>query len=155
MLYCVFLFCFRIICVSFVSVLHCVHVVCIFCPVVLSLGVFCWFESELYCVLLVLMLYCVRTVCVSVVICHYGFHSFPVVDDFVCLYNYEFWLSLCKIVRSSVILLLPLLSLCCIMSGLSYCITLPLFIFLLNEKEKKKSRTFRTQYLNVWLINVS
>jgi hypothetical protein len=26
----------------------------------------------------------------------------------VCLYNYEFWLSLCKIVRSSVILLLPL-----------------------------------------------
>ena len=28
---------------------------------------------------------------------------------FVCLYNYEFWLSLCKIVRSSVILLLPLL----------------------------------------------
>jgi hypothetical protein len=29
--------------------------------------------------------------------------------DFVCLYNYEFLLSLCKIVRSSVILLLPLL----------------------------------------------
>jgi hypothetical protein len=28
--------------------------------------------------------------------------------DFVCLYNYEFWLSLCNIVRSSVILLLPL-----------------------------------------------
>ena len=28
--------------------------------------------------------------------------------DFVCLYNYDFWLSLCKIVRSSVILLLPL-----------------------------------------------
>jgi hypothetical protein len=27
----------------------------------------------------------------------------------VCLYAYEFWLSLCKIVRSSVILLLPLL----------------------------------------------
>ena len=26
----------------------------------------------------------------------------------ICLYNYEFWLSLCKIVRSSVILLLPL-----------------------------------------------
>jgi len=21
---------------------------------------------------------------------HYGFHSFPVVTDFVCLYNYEF-----------------------------------------------------------------
>jgi hypothetical protein len=29
-------------------------------------------------------------------------------SDFVCLYNYEFGLSLCKIVRSSVILLLPL-----------------------------------------------
>jgi hypothetical protein len=28
--------------------------------------------------------------------------------DFVCLYTYEFWLSLCKIVRSSVILLIPL-----------------------------------------------
>ena len=27
---------------------------------------------------------------------------------FVCLYTYEFWLSLCKIARSSVILLLPL-----------------------------------------------
>ena len=40
---------------------------------------------------------------------YYGFDSFPVVDWFVCLYTYEFWLSLCKIVRSSVILLLPLL----------------------------------------------
>jgi hypothetical protein len=30
-------------------------------------------------------------------------------QDLVCLYNYEFGLSLCKIVRSSVILLLPLL----------------------------------------------
>jgi hypothetical protein len=28
--------------------------------------------------------------------------------DFVCLYTYEFWLSLCKIVRSSVIVLLSL-----------------------------------------------
>ena len=39
---------------------------------------------------------------------HYGFHSFPWLTDFVCLYTYEFWLSLCKIVRSSEILLLPL-----------------------------------------------
>ena len=41
---------------------------------------------------------------------HYGFHSFPV-DDWFCLfivYTYEFWLSLCKNARSSVILLLPL-----------------------------------------------
>jgi hypothetical protein len=29
--------------------------------------------------------------------------------DFVCLYTYEFWPSLCKIARSSVILLLPLI----------------------------------------------
>jgi hypothetical protein len=29
-------------------------------------------------------------------------------NDYVCLYTYEFWLFLCKIVRSSVILLLPL-----------------------------------------------
>jgi hypothetical protein len=33
-----------------------------------------------------------------------------IISDFVCLYNYEFGLSLCKIVRSSVILLLPLFS---------------------------------------------
>ena len=39
---------------------------------------------------------------------HYGFHSFRLLTDFVSLYTYEFLLSLCKIVRSSVILLLPL-----------------------------------------------
>ena len=37
------------------------------------------------------------------------FSVFRLLTDFVYLYNYEFWLSLCKIVRSSVILLLPLL----------------------------------------------
>ena len=36
------------------------------------------------------------------------FTVFRLLTDFVCLYNYEFWLSLCKIVRSSIILLLPL-----------------------------------------------
>jgi hypothetical protein len=36
------------------------------------------------------------------------FTVFRLLTDFVCLYNYEFWLSLCKIVRTSVILLLPL-----------------------------------------------
>jgi hypothetical protein len=36
------------------------------------------------------------------------FTVFRLLTDFVCLYNYEFWLSLCKIVRSSVILVLPL-----------------------------------------------
>jgi hypothetical protein len=32
---------------------------------------------------------------------HYVFTVFRILTDFVCLYNYEFWLSLCKIVRSS------------------------------------------------------
>jgi hypothetical protein len=36
------------------------------------------------------------------------FTVFRLLTDFVCLYAYEFWLSLWKIVRSSVILLLPL-----------------------------------------------
>ena len=37
------------------------------------------------------------------------FSVFRLLTDFVSLYNNEFWLSLCKIVRSSVILLLPLI----------------------------------------------
>ena len=41
-----------------------------------------------------------------------SFRVFRLLTDFVCLYNYEFWLSLCKIVRSSVILLLPLFVVC-------------------------------------------
>jgi hypothetical protein len=36
------------------------------------------------------------------------FTIFRLLNDFVCLYTYEFWLSLCKIARSSVISLLPL-----------------------------------------------
>jgi hypothetical protein len=36
------------------------------------------------------------------------FTVFRLLTDFVCLYNYEFGLSLCKIVRSSVILLLTI-----------------------------------------------
>ena len=48
--------------------------------------------------------------------------------DFVCLYNYEFGLSLCKIVRSSVILLLPLCSKYNIINGLSYSIHLNLHV---------------------------
>ena len=38
------------------------------------------------------------------------FTVFRLLTDFVCLYIYEFWLFFCKIVRSSVILLLPLLT---------------------------------------------
>jgi hypothetical protein len=37
------------------------------------------------------------------------FTVFQLLTDFVCLYTYEFWLSLSKVVRSSVILLLPYL----------------------------------------------
>ena len=37
------------------------------------------------------------------------FTVFRLLTDFVCLYTYEFWLPLWKIVRSSVILLLPIL----------------------------------------------
>ena len=40
---------------------------------------------------------------------HYGFTGFRLLTDFACLYTYEFCFSLCKIVQSSVILLLPLL----------------------------------------------
>jgi hypothetical protein len=39
------------------------------------------------------------------------FPVFRLLTDFVCLYTYEFWLSLWKIVRSWVILLLPLFTL--------------------------------------------
>ena len=41
---------------------------------------------------------------------HYVSTVFRLFTDFVCLYNYEFGLSLCKIAWSWVILLLPLLS---------------------------------------------
>jgi hypothetical protein len=41
---------------------------------------------------------------------HYVFTGFRLLTDFVCLYTYEFWLSICKIVRNSVNLLLPLLT---------------------------------------------
>jgi hypothetical protein len=37
-----------------------------------------------------------------------GSSVFRLLTDFICLYTYEFCLSLCKIVWSSVILLLPL-----------------------------------------------
>jgi hypothetical protein len=43
---------------------------------------------------------------------HYGFTVFRLVTDFVGLYTYEIWLSLCKIARCSVILLLPLSTSC-------------------------------------------
>jgi len=39
---------------------------------------------------------------------HHFFRNACTKSGSLCLYTYEFWLSLCKIVRSSVILLLPL-----------------------------------------------
>ena len=39
---------------------------------------------------------------------HYVLTVFRLLTDFVCLYTFEFLLSICKIVQSSVILLLPL-----------------------------------------------
>jgi hypothetical protein len=49
---------------------------------------------------------------VLVVVCFAVFPVFRLLTDFVCLYNYEFCLSLWKIARCSVILLLPLFVLC-------------------------------------------
>ena len=45
---------------------------------------------------------------------HYVFTVFRLLTDFVCLYTYEFWLSLWKIVRSSVILLSPIFTVLCV-----------------------------------------
>ena len=46
-----------------------------------------------------IMLY-INQIYVNTII-HRQFTVFRMLTDFVCLYNYEFWLSLCKIVRSS------------------------------------------------------
>ena len=75
---------------------------------------------------------------------HFFFTVFRLLADFVCLYTYEFWLSLCKIVRSSVILLLPLFKI------------VPLIILYWKwniKKFLKKSRSGKTLLLagpNVW-----
>ena len=64
-------------------------------PVLITLNLV-WFNPPF----LWICLYQVRVITV--------FTVFRLLTDFVCLYTYEFWLSLCKIVRSSIILLLPL-----------------------------------------------
>jgi hypothetical protein len=51
-----------------------------------------------------------RSLVSCVLFCRLMFVIFRLLTDFVCLYTYEFRLFLFKIVRSSVILLLPLLS---------------------------------------------
>jgi hypothetical protein len=55
--------------------------------------------------------------------------------DFVCLYTYEFWLSLCKIDWSSVILLLPLFE------GDSYSTRFPYKIIVLLFKSNTTGAT--------------
>ena len=59
------------------------------------------------------VLYFFATLVVVVVVVITVFTVFRLLTDFVCLYTYAFWLSLCKIVRSSVILLLPLITIYC------------------------------------------
>jgi hypothetical protein len=65
----------------------------------------------------------------------------------LCLYNYEFWLSLCKIVRSSVILLLPLLNAVATCEFvICYNITLRNFII---------STNFKKLYSLLFVLNVA
>ena len=59
-----------------------------------------WTQSRPSTLLFTYSLYQVRVIMVFTVV--------RLLTDFVCLYTYEFWLSLCKMDRSSVILLLPL-----------------------------------------------
>jgi hypothetical protein len=61
------------------------------------------------------------------------FTVFRLLTDFVCLYNYEFWLSLCKIVRSSVILLLPLFTKTDIIIVLVGLLLLMIFLHILTQ----------------------
>ena len=79
------------------------------CPALLIPGfsVFCVTRSLVLCVMpcwsLFVLLKCLYQVRIITI-----FTVFRLLSDFVSLYTYEFWLSFCKIVRSSVILLLPL-----------------------------------------------
>ena len=84
---------------------------------------------------------------------HYGFHSFPVVDWFCLFLYFECWLSLWKIVRSSVILLLPLCinNMCTLLSILFYfgplCVPYLLFCFIMDQ------HVYRTLYcVLLWTI---
>ena len=78
---------------------------------------------------------------------HYGFHSFPVVDWF-CLFIY---FSLCKIARSSVILLLPL---CWNVLKMNYCPawkkTLQLLLPWDEESSSWSSSYGSTRYNIMW-----
>jgi prepilin signal peptidase PulO-like enzyme (type II secretory pathway) len=77
------------------------------------------------------------------------FSIFQLLTDFVCLYTYEFWLSLCKIARSSVILLLPLFTLasCSTLHNFYY----PLFFVDPIKCQRRGGATFLRRYI---FINV-
>ena len=68
------------------------------------------------------------------------FTVFRLLTDFVCLYTYEFWLSLCKIARSSVICYYPYL-LNCILCLRCTSISL-IFLFRLYETIGSSLKTF-------------
>jgi hypothetical protein len=70
---------------------------------------------------------------------HYGFPSFRLLTDFVCLYTYEFWLFPWKISWISVMLLLPLFIYICYKNLFSYeFMTTVLFI---NKDVSKRDET--------------
>jgi hypothetical protein len=71
------------------------------------------------------------------------FSVFRLLTDFVCLYTYEFWLSLCKIVRSSVILLLPLFVL--VDEWNSYTIV---------DRQKKLIKTATNFWVQEWKVDL-
>ena len=80
---------------------------------------------------------------------HYVFTVFRLLTDFVCLYTYEFWLSLWKIVLSSVILLLPL----CKQTSMESSLTAALMKYgsdiQLKEKQKEMLRLLADKYQHV------
>ena len=74
------------------------------------------------------------------------FTVFRLLTDFVCLYTYEFLLSLCCIVRSSVILLLPLF----ITRRFLLNIKMSMQLSIYNSREEIKShRSLNVDNLNV------
>ena len=74
------------------------------------------------------------------------FTVFRLLTDFVCLYNYEFGLSLSKIVRSSVILLLPLFT--CLAQALNTCPRVFIKIMKCAFSDLPKKGHFSTAYID-------
>ena len=76
--------------------------------------IFCWLSTGSDIIAHHCTIFCWLSTGSDIIVPIYFLHivffsfNFRLLTDFVCLYTYEFLLSLCKIVRSSVILLLPL-----------------------------------------------